>query len=190
MKRPWYKRFLPGWFQFGGGGGGLSTVTTDATLTGKGTGALPLSVAVPYTPAAPGNLGLTTPAEAEFTSLGVGAAPDGTAAHILLGNGAAILTSAGNLSFIPASSVNNFQGTFVLNVGLLIIGAAGGADTSTMRIAPVLFASLSAPSAANKGQIAVVSDSTTAIWGAPIAGGGANLVLAFCDGTNWTVAAM
>lgn len=44
--KPWYKRGLPGWFQFGGGGGGgLSIVTTNATLTGTGTVATPLGVA-------------------------------------------------------------------------------------------------------------------------------------------------
>jgi len=40
----------------------------------------------------------------------------------------------------------------------------------------------------SKGQLAVVSDSTTATWGATITGGGANVVLAFCNGTNWKVA--
>lgn len=45
------------------------------------------------------------------------------------------------------------------------------------------------PAAVNsKGQLAVVSDSTTATWGATITGGGANMVLAFCNGTNWKVA--
>lgn len=34
-----------------------------------------------------------------------------------------------------------------------------------------------------------VTDSTTSTWGATITGGGTNHVLAYCDGTNWTVAA-
>jgi len=33
-------------------------------------------------------------------------------------------------------------------------------------------------------------DSTTAVWGAVIAGGGAYRVLAYYNGTNWTVAAI
>ena len=41
---PWYKGFLPGWIVSGGGGGGLSSVTTDATLTGAGTAGSPLKV--------------------------------------------------------------------------------------------------------------------------------------------------
>jgi hypothetical protein len=41
---------------------------------------------------------------------------------------------------------------------------------------------------ASAGMLAYVTDSTTAVWGANIAGGGANKVLAFYNGTNWTVA--
>jgi hypothetical protein len=41
--------------------------------------------------------------------------------------------------------------------------------------------------AASRGKIAVVTDSSTATWGATIAGGGANVVLAWHNGTNWTV---
>ena len=56
------------------------------------------------------------------------------------------------------------------------------------RMTAVAFSTL--PAAINsKGQLAVVSDSTTAVWGAIITGGGANVVLAFCNGTNWKVAA-
>lgn len=43
MKRPWYKGFLPGWI-VSGSGGGLSSVTTNPTLTGAGTGGSPLGV--------------------------------------------------------------------------------------------------------------------------------------------------
>ena len=49
------------------------------------------------------------------------------------------------------------------------------------------YASLSAPSLGYG--YAVVTDSNTAVWGATIAGGGSNVVLAFYNGTNWTVAA-
>lgn len=37
------------------------------------------------------------------------------------------------------------------------------------------------------GSIAAFTDSNTAVWGATIAGGGANYVLALYNGTNWTV---
>jgi hypothetical protein len=39
------------------------------------------------------------------------------------------------------------------------------------------------------GALCRVTDSNTATWGATIASGGANSVLAFSNGTNWTVAA-
>jgi RND superfamily putative drug exporter len=39
------------------------------------------------------------------------------------------------------------------------------------------------------GAMVTILDSTTSTWGATITGGGANVVLAYCNGTNWTVAA-
>jgi hypothetical protein len=39
------------------------------------------------------------------------------------------------------------------------------------------------------GMLCTFTDSNTATWGATIAGGGANFVLGFYNGTNWTVAA-
>lgn len=55
-------------------------------------------------------------------------------------------------------------------------------------LTPQTFGSLSAAGSTTKGRVACVSDSTTTTWGATITGGGANVVLAFDDGTNWTVA--
>lgn len=40
-----------------------------------------------------------------------------------------------------------------------------------------------------EGMLAVVSDSSVNTWGTVIAGGGANRVLAYYNGTAWTVAA-
>jgi hypothetical protein len=37
------------------------------------------------------------------------------------------------------------------------------------------------------GMVAMVTDSNTTTWGATIAGSGANTVMAFFNGTNWTV---
>lgn len=51
------------------------------------------------------------------------------------------------------------------------------------------FSTLVACASGTEGQMAAVNDSTTNTWGATITGGGANHVLAYCDGTNWTVAA-
>lgn len=49
------------------------------------------------------------------------------------------------------------------------------------------FATLTTCAAGGEGALSPVSDSLTAIWGATITGGGANHVLAYCNGTNWTV---
>lgn len=61
--------------------------------------------------------------------------------------------------------------------------------TGDMRTAPTTFASLPLCSSAIQGAMRSITDSTTNTWGATIAGGGSDAVLAFCDGTNWTVAA-
>lgn len=67
-------------------------------------------------------------------------------------------------------------------------GAANRLTLATgdvLNLAPTAFASL--PAAA-EGNLACVTDSSTATWGATITGGGANNVLAFHNGTNWVVA--
>lgn len=55
------------------------------------------------------------------------------------------------------------------------------------RVKPVTFAALPSASGAIEGAVAAVTDSATNTWGATITGGGTNHVLAYCDGTNWTV---
>jgi hypothetical protein len=52
---------------------------------------------------------------------------------------------------------------------------------------PQPFANLAACSTTTEGQFATVQDSTTNTWGATISGSGSDVVLAFCDGSNWTV---
>lgn len=51
------------------------------------------------------------------------------------------------------------------------------------------FSNFNACAAALQGQTAPISDSTTAVWGATITGGGANKVMGYCNGTAWTVSA-
>lgn len=50
-----------------------------------------------------------------------------------------------------------------------------------------LFASV--PANPVEGMFFAVTDSSTATWRATVTGGGANHVLAYYNGTNWTVAA-
>jgi len=55
-----------------------------------------------------------------------------------------------------------------------------------LKLTGVAFASL--PASPVAGELAYVTDSNTAVWGATVAGGGANKVLVWYNGTNWTVA--
>lgn len=54
-----------------------------------------------------------------------------------------------------------------------------------IRVTPVAFASLPTPV---EGMLIPVTDSNTAVWGATVAAGGANHILAYYNGSNWTVA--
>lgn len=58
----------------------------------------------------------------------------------------------------------------------------------TTQLTKGTFSALPACAAGTEGMMGAVTDSTTAAWGATITGTGANHVLAYCDGTNWTVA--
>jgi hypothetical protein len=69
-------------------------------------------------------------------------------------------------------------GTVTFGPGLLTLGTSS-------KLPGVAFASL--PASPATGYVATVTDSNTVVWGATIAGGGANVVLAFYNGTVWTV---
>jgi len=73
------------------------------------------------------------------------------------------------------------SGPLNLTTGVAYIGPNG-----VIPVTGVAFADL--PAAPVTGMVAVVTNSNTVTWGATIAGGGANIVLAFYNGTNWTVA--
>jgi hypothetical protein len=51
------------------------------------------------------------------------------------------------------------------------------------------FSTLGTCDSSTEGTMSPVTDSSTATWGLVITGGGAAHVLAYCDGTSWTVAA-
>jgi len=75
------------------------------------------------------------------------------------------------------------------------IGSANGGYYGVRVASPILqatsgrYASLPSCGSGTEGSTGAVTDSTTNTWGATIAGGGSYHVLAYCDGTNWTVAA-
>jgi hypothetical protein len=81
---------------------------------------------------------------------------------------------------VPPSVTGGSKGPGTINLSAGIY-----ALNSSLR--PQTFASLPAASPRLLGTTACVSDSTTAKWGATITGGGSHGVMAFCNGTNWTV---
>ena len=128
-----------------------------------------------------------------------------------------VMASAGNSTNIPltidakGSSGVNIDGsaTDYLTVtgaaNLVDVFTAGGGTNVTLRLSsegtgpvsintiqgiqllPTTVGALTACSAGLRGRQAVVTDSNTATWGATVAAGGANNVLIWCNGTNWTV---
>ena len=68
------------------------------------------------------------------------------------------------------------------------LGPAVFSIQGIMQLQKGAFASLPACAPALEGSVAGVTDSSTSVWGAPILEDGSNHVLAYCDGTNWTVA--
>ena len=65
----------------------------------------------------------------------------------------------------------------------------GGFGRAALTLAPTTFRKLLPCAPSVEGSIRAITDSNTDTWGAPITGGGSNHVLAYCDGTIWTVAA-
>lgn len=73
-------------------------------------------------------------------------------------------------------------------LGILKRDESGNAQLYAASVRGVAVAFASVPAAPVEGMLVGVTDSNTAVWGAAIAGGGANHVLAYYNGTSWTVA--
>jgi hypothetical protein len=82
-------------------------------------------------------------------------------------------------------SLNDGPPNGTCNYAGLLVGSSHGVIQTTRTVFSVLPSCASGTAGTQKA----ISDSTTNTWGATITGGGSNSVLAFCDGTNWTVAA-
>jgi hypothetical protein len=76
------------------------------------------------------------------------------------------------LAFITASTTR------------MTIGATGNVSIGT-----TTFSLLGTCNSSAEGSMRPVTDSTTSTLGATVSGSGSNHVLAYCDGTNWTVMA-
>jgi hypothetical protein len=58
---------------------------------------------------------------------------------------------------------------------------------SSIRTVPITFAQLPNATVAGAGTRAFIADADTATFGATVAGGGANIVPVYSDGTDWKV---
>ncbi len=113
--------------------------------------------------------------------------------------------SSGTPGGVGVYVVNNSQNVALTNIAVGNVAAnviQGGGVTNVDHIyTPVqftqhghavitagLFVNTPPCAAGTVGALSTVTDSNTATWGAVIAAGGANKVLAFCNGTSWTVA--
>lgn len=93
-----------------------------------------------------------------------------------------------NLNAFNASSSTTAGITATAPGGINLSPAPGqSVNVPLVKLTAGTFSSLPACAAATEGTQAAVTDSTTIVWGATITGGGANHVLAYCDGTHWTV---
>jgi hypothetical protein len=154
---------------------------------------------------------LTTNTNAQVHSLGVGQAADGTAGNVAIAGsvatgGATPSATAGDLIVARGASSHvgqvqwgtnsqdpvAFSETDSNGQAALHFNAHAGNSTRLgnaylQLISPQILANLPPAGASFLGAIAVCTDSHSVVWGATIVGGGANTVLAYCDGTNWTV---
>ena len=84
---------------------------------------------------------------------------------------------------------NTFNGTVAFGSTVTFGGGSGGtiAGFLTYQMAAGNFAGLPACNSGAEGTLGAVKDSTTTTYGATITGGSSGHVLAYCNGTNWTV---
>lgn len=133
------------------------------------------------------HVNLSSGGDVVFTSRAAISAP--SANIVRLSDAALGDTSGMGLSFGGTSS-NTPMFKRVSNTASLELKTADDSAFSlftarSLRSNPVTFANL--PTGV-EGMMVTVTDSNTATWGATIAGGGSNRVLAYFNGTNWTVA--
>jgi hypothetical protein len=99
-------------------------------------------------------------------------------------NNTKCVATAFESSGVMYSSLNDQPTGGACNYG----GMRFGRPTGSVRIDPTVFRNLPTCASGTHGMLKPVSDSTTNTWGASITGGGSDHVLAYCDGSNWTVA--
>ena len=135
---------------------------------------------------------------ARNTGIGVGAFQDGVttgSGNVALGFSAGFYETGSNKLFIDNQPRANeadartkalIYGIFDAAVANQSVAMNAQVSAVSIRGTAVTFGGL--PSTPVEGMCVPVTDSTTATWGATITGGGANHVLAYYNGSAWTVA--
>lgn len=163
--------------QFGANNGSGCTFLTNGTLVCRATNTGTVTSAL--------NLSLNNAAGGPTWSLGDSVTQVGLCGIATGGSGTGCFghgtVSAGVEFAVPTGA----QFTFRVNG----VAAATLNGSSGFQVSAVNFSTLTTCLSVLEGSTAAIKDSTTNTWGATITGGGANHVLAYCDGTNWTVAA-
>ncbi len=127
--------------------------------------------------------------DAGFVAMVQGAAPDLTAP-----------TAAANAAYWHAPTVVtvSFDTAVPTTPGIIgqVLSIDNAPDSTHITTAwtwpggvPRLYASLPVCDATHEGMMASLTNGSTNTWGAAVIGGGANHVLAYCNGSAWTVAA-
>lgn len=152
--------------------GGTGAATLTGYVYGNGTSAFTASTTIPGS-AITGNI----PGNAA-NLYGTPTLPNGTAA--------ATQSANDNSTKLATTAYVNSPGN-ISPTGVTL----SGSGPSTVGFPPATYSAVTTafPCASNAGRVASISDSTTTTWGAAITGGGSNTVLAFCDGSAYTVAA-
>lgn len=70
---------------------------------------------------------------------------------------------------------------------LVFLSGAGSNDPARGPVIGTTVAALPTCNAASKGRQFIINDATTPAWNATVVGGGAVVVVVFCNGSNWVV---
>lgn len=164
------------------GSSNLWTIQDSANNTGTGyvftAGTASGSTANPFQVLVAGSPVLRVFADTHVETLGTSLVADG----FLLVNGPYIATGVAT----ARGGINDDT-----HSTLSISGGTSGLTTFSgpVRITATTFSGLPTCNSGAEGTQRPVTDSSTATWGATVTGSSTNHVLAYCDGTNWTVAA-
>jgi hypothetical protein len=96
----------------------------------------------------------------------------------------------GTGSAVKALIFTNNNGTEYARLqptGGFSFGTTNDPGAGAINLRPQTFASLKTCAAGVEGALASVTDSASATFNATMTGGGSNHVMAYCNGTNWTV---